>query len=291
MTELNHLLESIHPIALANDKERILHLSTDRWIDYPRAAFVMQRLGELLATPARTRMPCLLIHGDSGMGKTMLIEKFIRNHPPSYNKQRGLEQIEIVAMEMPPAPTERRIYGKLLEALGAPFRPAERLDVLEHATIGVLERLQPKLIVVDELHHLTAATARDQRVVLNLLKHLSNTLRCCIVALGIHDAVLVIQSDAQIASRFARLELPRWRESDDLRRFVNALEKTLPLRERSNLANRDSVNLILAAGDGITGGMTEFVVGAAKRAIRIGQEKITPVFLESLLRAEPTLVA
>ena len=46
MSDLNHLLESIRPLALAGDKERILHLSTDRWIDYPRAAFVMQRLEE-----------------------------------------------------------------------------------------------------------------------------------------------------------------------------------------------------------------------------------------------------
>ena len=87
------------------------------------------------------------------------------------------------------------------------------------------------------------------------------------------------------------LELPRWRESDDLRRFLNALEKTLPLRERSHLADRDSVNLILTAGEGITGMMTDLVVSAARRAIKIGQEKITPALLESMLRAEQMLPA
>ena len=83
MSELGHLLESIRPVAMASQAERLAHLSTDRWIDYPRAAAVMQRLEDLIATPPKTRMPCLLIHGDSGMGKTMLIEKFTRKHLPS----------------------------------------------------------------------------------------------------------------------------------------------------------------------------------------------------------------
>ena len=291
MSELGHLLESIRPVAMASQAERLAHLSTDRWIDYPRAASVMQRLEDLIATPPKTRMPCLLIHGDSGMGKTMLIEKFTRKHLPSYNKQRGIDQIEIVVIEMPPLPTERRIYANLMEAVGAPYRPGDRLDVLEHATFGLLRRLRPKLIVVDEVHHLTAGSAREQRTALNVLKYLSNTLHCCIVVLGTYDALIALQSDAQIASRFVPLELPRWRESDDLRRFLNALEKTLPLRERSHLADRDSVNLILTAGEGITGVMTELVVSAARRAIKIGQEKITPALLESMLRAEQMVPA
>ena len=61
MSELSHLLESIRPIAQESREQRVAHLRTDRWIDYPRAAQTIQRLEELLATPPRTRMPCLLM--------------------------------------------------------------------------------------------------------------------------------------------------------------------------------------------------------------------------------------
>lgn len=147
------------------------------------------------------------------------------------------------------------------------------------------------MIVVDEAHHVLAATPREQRACLNLLKFLSNALHCCIVALGTHEALIAMQSDAQIASRFAPLELPRWRESDDLRRFLVALERTLPLREASHLAERDSVSLLLAASDGITGQLTELVMHAARHALQIAQERISPPLLQGLLRAEGMLAA
>lgn len=71
MGEFRHLHESVRPIAELGAEERIAHLRHDRWIDHPLASQALQRLELLLTTPRRTRMPCLLIYGDSGMGKTM----------------------------------------------------------------------------------------------------------------------------------------------------------------------------------------------------------------------------
>lgn len=288
MGDLRHLLESVRPVAEGSRDERIAHLRTDRWIDYPHAADALKRLEDHLSTPPRTRMPCLLIHGDSDMGKSMLVEKFRRAHRPSYNRHQGVEQIEIIAIQMPPRPSERRIYGNLLQALGAPFRPGDRLDSLEFITLSLLRRLKPKMIVVDEVHHLLAGTPREQRTALNLLKFLSNDLHCSIVALGTHDALVAMQSDAQIASRFAPLELPHWHESDELRQFLAAFEKTLPLRERSNLADREMVNLLLASSDGITGSITKAIVACACRAIQLGQECLSPALLRSELNIGTT---
>ena len=291
MSELSHLLESVRPIAMESREQRIAHLRTDRWIDYPRAAQTIQRLEELLATPPRTRMPCLLIHGESGMGKTMLIEKFMRAHRPVYNKHQGLEQIEIVSAQMPPHPSERRIYGNLLHALGAPFRPGDRLDAIEFTALNLLRRLKPKMLILDEVHDILAGTPREQRTSLNLLKFLANDLRCSIVAVGTHDALIAMQSDAQIASRFTPLALPVWRESDDLRRFLVAFEKTLPLQERSNLADREMVKLLLGASNGITGSLTELIVAAARQALRVGQERVSVPILQSLLKVSGEVAA
>ena len=76
------------------------------------------------------------------------------------------------------------------------------------------------MTVVDEVHNLLAGSAHEQRASLNLLKFLSNQLRCAIVVLGSRDALAAIQSDAQIASRFPGFELARWQENEDFRRFL-----------------------------------------------------------------------
>jgi hypothetical protein len=72
-------------------------------------------------------MPCSLIHGESGMGKTMIVEKFKRDHPRVYHPERGTEQIDVLAFQMPPIPSQSRFYGQILQALGAPYRPGDRL--------------------------------------------------------------------------------------------------------------------------------------------------------------------
>jgi GTPase SAR1 family protein len=35
----------------------------------------------MLKHPPSGRMPCMLLYGDSNIGKTMIVEKFVRDHP------------------------------------------------------------------------------------------------------------------------------------------------------------------------------------------------------------------
>jgi hypothetical protein len=65
-----------------------------------------------------------------------------------------------------------------------------------------LKKLQPRLIAIDEIHHHFACTPREQRAALNILQFLSNELRVSIVALATNEALHVMRTDPQIASRF-----------------------------------------------------------------------------------------
>jgi hypothetical protein len=282
MGDMKHLAENTRIVAQLDAKERIAHLRADRWIDYPRALEALDLLEQLREMPERTRMPCLLIHGDSGIGKTMIIEKFRRAHPPTFNRQKGLQDIDVVAVQMPPAPQERRLYGQILLALNAPHRPSDRLSAVEHTALTLLHKLRPRMIIVDEVHHLLAGSPRDQRASLNLLKFLANDLKCSVVALGTRDALAAMHTDRQIASRFADFELPRWQEDQGLRRFLVALERLLPLREPSQLSDRSIAATLLRTSSGITGNMTSLITQAAEIAIRSGEERITVNILGKL---------
>ena len=286
MADLKHLLESMRPIAAYDATERIAHLRLDRWIDYPRAARVLHLLDEMHETPQRNRMPCLLLHGDSGMGKSMIIAKFRRAHPAVYDRRRGIEHHSVISMEMPASPSQRRFYAQLLQAINAPYRPSERLEALEFTTVRLLTAMQPRMLFVDEIHNLLSGTPREQRAALNLLKFLSNKLNCCIVVSGTQDALVALQSDEQMVSRFRPFELARWNEDDEFRGFVQAFEKTLPLRIKSGLGEQSMVQALLAASHGVTGSIAEVLTGAARAALRIGSEHITA----ELIRAEAGLL-
>ena len=136
------------------------------------------------------------------------------------------------------------------------------------------------MLVVDEVHHILAGSHREQRASMNLLKYLANDLQMSVVLVGTSDAVLAVQSDAQMSSRFPSVELPRWSESEEFRSFVHAFERLLPPKKPSNLAQRDCVRMVLGATGGITGSIAQMLNHAAELAIRDRSESIGLTHLE-----------
>ncbi len=279
---MKHLAPGVRPLARESIEHRIDSLSEDRWIDYARARQVLERLQWMLRHPRTTRPPGLLIYGDSNIGKSMIVRKFLRSQTDPKAANRIHQQANILAIQMPPSPRERRLYGQLLIALNAHDLPWESLAAIEYRALNMLRQYQPAMIIVDEVHNLLAGTAREQRASLNLLKFLSNDLKCYIVALGTRDALAAIQSDDQIASRLPAVELPRWKQNDDFRGFLAGFERQLPLRNPSGIADsRAMVTLLMDASAGVTGVVSSLLCRAARAAIQTKTECID----ESLLRA------
>jgi Bacterial TniB protein len=253
---LTHLLPAARKQAELGNDERILGLLRDRWIDYPRATQALQQLERLYQTPRRDRMPCLLLHGDSNIGKTKITAKFRREHPNEFDDRSG-ERCSVVSMQMPPTPDQHRFYSGLLFELGAPHNAAAGLASLERLARDILRRVSPRMLVVDEVHHLLVGT---------------------------RDAVLALQTDTQMMSRYTPFEIPRWRESDGLRRLLAAFERVLPLRKPSDLARREIVQFVLSASGGLTGEISTLLNNAAELAIRNGDELIDMTHLEHVCR-------
>ena len=59
------------------------------------------------------------------MGKTMIVEKFARDHPAHYDAVNGLKRMPVVVVQMVSGPDEARFYKRFLAAIGAlePPRP------------------------------------------------------------------------------------------------------------------------------------------------------------------------
>lgn len=87
--DLSHLLPAAQGLARLPADERIQRLRADRWIGYPRAVEALNRLEALYAWPNKQRMPNLLLVGPTNNGKSMIVEKFRRTHPPAPTPTRS----------------------------------------------------------------------------------------------------------------------------------------------------------------------------------------------------------
>lgn len=246
----------------------------DRWITYPRARFALEVLETLLTRPRTTRMTSIAVYADSGMGKTMLMERFKRAHPPVYNLSERCMLAPVLALQMASHATERRFYGQLLASIGVPFAPRATVLELEVQVLRNLRRMDVKVLMLDEVHNILAGNAREQRIVLNMLRYLSNELRISLVCLGITEAREAIGGDIQLARRFEESILPRWQGDEDFQNLVVVVLRNLPLKTASQLSAR-ALRQVLEVTDGVTARVFRLFNDLAIDAITTGAECIT----------------
>ena len=277
--EFDHLFPAVRPIAALGAEERVRRIRADRWVDYPLAREALARLEELIAFPPRARMPNLLIVGASGMGKTMIVEKFARDHPGYYDAANGLKRIPVVVVQMVSGPDEARFYKRLLAAIGAPQPLRPTLGLLESAALRLLGETKPAMLVIDEVHSLQAGTVREQARFLNMLRFLGNELRIPLVCVGTQAARNALRADDQLVRRFEAFALPPWRHDDDFAGLIGSLMRSLPLRRESVFGDLARQRLVEATG-GVTALIFAVVARLAVAAIASGEERIDGAAIE-----------
>ncbi len=257
---------------------RISLIQSDIWIGFPRAEQVLDRLQNLIEAPRQTRMPGLLVHGASGIGKTMIARNLSRRYAPEYDPMAGVTHTPLLLLQAPPAPDERRFYLHILAAVGAPATAiavrSQNVASLEVRVIALLRDLGLRMIMIDEVHNLLAGTHREQRRFLNVLRYLSNELEVSLVCFGVSEAVDAIRGDVQLARRLDEHHLPNWRDDSEFSNMIQTLIAAMPLEKKSNLKVK-SLRQILALTGGVTSRVFSLVKDLAIDAIRSGEECIT----------------
>ena len=92
----SHLSASARDQLALSNPDRINAIYGARFVPHPHAKRVLERLNFLVGYPKCARMQCLLLYGDSGMGKTMIVEKFLRDHPSTFDPVSGVARIPVV---------------------------------------------------------------------------------------------------------------------------------------------------------------------------------------------------
>ena len=182
----------------------------------PRPA--LAAMDDLLSFPKRTRMPNLLLVGPTNNGKTMIVEKFRRAHPPIEARAtaEGAANVPVLKVQMPAGPDEPRFFAAILNELGFPHRYVDRLAPSARTlAVRMLRETGVRILVIDEVHNLLSGSRVQQRRLLNLLRWLGNELQIPLVAVGTAEALHAVQSDDQLANRFEPIGLPPWRHGPE----------------------------------------------------------------------------
>ena len=246
----------------------------ERWINYTRADQVLVRLSELLRYPARQRMPALLLFGTTGMGKTRIIQRFLREHDSHFDEVRGTTRLPVAAIQMPPTPGERDFYEELLVAMGVVLPSGLSSTNLRQRVRVLARQLEVRMLIIDEIHAMLSGTFREQRIFLNCLRFLANDLHLPLVCVGTHEAKQALMTDQQLADRFEARELPVWRDDTDFHQLLATFGSTLPLRKASGLREARLRKRILNLTDGVTVRICRLLEEAAVQAILSGGEQI-----------------
>lgn len=286
--DLSHLTGAAQEVAMQPDEQRIRYVRGDRWIGYTSAGLALQRLEELFVWPSKQRMPNLLLVGPTNNGKSMIVEKFRRQHNGEARGTRGYEVIPVLVVQMPSEPSVARFYGMVLAGLGAPVRKQARLVELEQIVLQLLSAVKVRVLVIDELHNILGAKENVRRQFLNLIRFLGNELKIPIVGVGTRDAYLAIRSDPQLENRFEPMALPIWEEGEELLKLLSSFCSMMPLRNRSSIATEEMSKYVLSRTDRTIGEIAKLLTAATLVAIETGEEAINQKTLAEADYKSPT---
>jgi hypothetical protein len=284
----------------AEDSEQISRIENcqkEFWIGYEAANDIIQNVERVLNFPKKSRMPNLLIIGNTNNGKTSILNRLLNTYSRIENPEGDADIIPLIRVQAPPDADESRLYDLILFELGVPSSPNYRAAFKKNQILTVAPRVNLRGILIDEIHDILAGPKKNQRLFRCVIKQLGSDLKIPIIGAGTIEALNAVNSDPQLSNRFDPLFIPKWKllhlkdkdkNKEPFLRLLASFEPRLQLQKKSSFGDPKIYGKLMIMCEGLIGELTTVLGRAAETAIQSGEERITLDILEKLKWKPPS---
>ena len=257
----------------------------DPWVPFPIGMEALKRMAKLIARPDEGRPMNLALIGDSGFGKSHLLDHFADCYPDITDEMPP--RIQVLLISVVSNSDRNMLLRELLTGLGASFSLRDPYDEMLRSFCIKADTAGVGLVILDEFHNGISGGRRERTLgMIKAVRDLSNRLRRPIVAGGNEKVKELLRYDPQLMERFAVEELPLWKDREAVKRFLATFERTLAMPEPSHLGTDDVTSLVMKLAGDRMGSIAELVREAHRVAVAQGASKIE----EDHIRAAHPLV-
>jgi type II secretory pathway predicted ATPase ExeA len=144
----------------------------------------------------------ILITGQSGSGKSVLINWYLARNP--IEERSDFDLIPVLVVSTPSNPSVNNLVQAILRALGAPRSSRESEDEKKHRIITLLKRHGVELIFIDEFQHFLDYKSTATLRITDTLKEIFDACNCAVILVGLPRSDLIVKQNEQMRRRFSR---------------------------------------------------------------------------------------
>ncbi|QAZ39570.1 AAA family ATPase [Methylibium sp. Pch-M] len=259
-----------------------------------RVTHVKELLRELeacLRTGQRKAKPRhLVIFGESGVGKSKLLEVFSGMHPRLELADRSV--IPVLRASMPSLPTPKRIVVELLKAMGSPFATKGKDDepILQLKTLCTACGVQ--LVLLDEVSHLVdRGREKTHYRYGDALKEVVDALGIPFVLTGIPRLMKLFDVNEQLRGRFSRrrtikpFSIVGDKRLEEFRSVVHSFRAKFKGIDSIDLTTKELLPRVFMATNGLLRPLVDLLKEAVELAARTKGRSLTRATLEAAFDA------
>lgn len=253
--------------------ERIAYMQRDHWIRYDRADQVLAKMEEILAHPRVIRMPCMMLVGEPNNGKSRIMRRFSKLHPP-IDDAEGMK-VPVLHLDDLKDADERSLYNGIIDKFGFPNNPSQKIPTLEYKAYQLLIEYDVQVLMLDEFNVFAEAPTAKQRKLLNIFKVMSNRRQMSFICAGTRDAFNLMQLDQQFSSRFKPEVLRPWEDIEHWQRLMGSFESIIPLPEPSGLSEENFARRLMVTAEYTIGDGWDLLKKMGEYAMRKNAKRLT----------------
>lgn len=262
------------------------------WIDFEEARSAVETLVDLAHDEPDERPVCVILVGQSGMGKTSILREAQRritmDFPEPYDGQEA-RYAPVLRTVIPSSPTSLKINLTLLWKQGWPITHSMH-RVADLKVVELLRTQRTRLVAVDNVHAILTAGGKARRDTLDAFRFLMSEGNVPMVVAGLDVAADIFSEDVELAYRSIVLRLRPWPPGEASQRLILGLARGMRLIEPERFAEPDLAEFLWRHSHGVTGNFKRLLHWALKVARRGGRERIDTADLHVAAQLLPDYV-